>query len=629
MKRTVPPPQPRRNQPSDPPAPNAGVERWTLVLLAVGGLFWVLVGNGRGIGWVRWAIILAAGGVAFIPAVARPLSRRFSGREDVSHQRVRWTALALWIIASLYFITTAVLQDRDLFPKTHDDSSYWLGVQMLARGRLWMPGLPLPEFFDSFYILTRPVYCSIYFPGTALMFVATAWLHLPTWVMPVIASGAAVALLYLVLVELVDSSAAMLGALLMISLSWFRTYTILLMSQVPVLLLGLGVVYAWLRWRKHRRLGWMALLGVAAGWAAITRPVDALCFVLPAGFAVLLDLRKSPRPWIPIAVGFGGAIPFLCVQAVFDVGVTGSVLHTPYTTYLDRDQPGTGFGLRRFDPELRPQSDLPQKQAYYDWCRTYLVRHQPGDFLGPWVNPQQISPGVTRPAYLTMIADATAPARLLILLVPIGLMLLRDRRRAVLICTIPLFLGLYLLNPFFLEHYALPLAPAFILLILLGWRALPSVWPSWSESIRSAVGVMIVVAAVTNLWELNHWIAPAGQQVDDETFRSPVLRTINVDLPAASDLRRPAVILVRWHPGDNFFEEAVYNSDVPWPDEASIVRAHDLGVERDRKIVAYYAAHQPERTFYLFDARASSPIVELGRANHPDEVITKLAATHR
>jgi hypothetical protein len=47
--------------------------------------------------------------------------------------------------------------------------------------------------------------------------------------------------------------------------------------------------------------------------------------------------------------------------------------------------------------------------------------------------------------------------------------------------------------------------------------------------------------------------------------------------------------------------EPVYNVDVAWPDDARVIRAHDLGPERDRALFAYYARVSPDRAVYVYD----------------------------
>ena len=77
------------------------------------------------------------------------------------------------------------------------------------------------------------------------------------------------------------------------SLVWFRTVSFLVMSHVSMLLLGLLVVWAWLRWRGERRWGWALAIGVFSGWAAITRPVDALAYAIPVGLAMAANLTQT------------------------------------------------------------------------------------------------------------------------------------------------------------------------------------------------------------------------------------------------------------------------------------------------------------------------------------------------
>jgi hypothetical protein len=99
----------------------------------------------------------------------------------------------------------------------------------------------------------------------------------------------------------------------------------------------------------------------------------------------------------------------------------------------------------------------------------------------------------------------------------------------------------------------------------------------------------------------------------DRSFRDDVdeqpLQTINRALDALPN--EPALVLFRYTPQASYFYEPVYNTDVAWPDDARIVRAHDLGPAQNAKLFAYYASIQPQRTVYLYD-RASNTLVRLG-----------------
>lgn len=172
------------------PARDGRFQVTVLLLAAVGLLLWLAIGNGHGIGPVRWGLIACAAGIGCIPPVANGIARAFDRFRRPTARARQWTALIIGVAATSYLIFTAFGQGRDLFPKTNDDCSYLIGMQMLARGRLWMPPLAILDFFDSFHILVRPVYCSLYFPGAALLYVPTIWLDWPTYLMPTMVAGA-------------------------------------------------------------------------------------------------------------------------------------------------------------------------------------------------------------------------------------------------------------------------------------------------------------------------------------------------------------------------------------------------------------------------------------------------------
>lgn len=587
---------------------------WIIVLLGVGVAMWLWVErraavlHGHGLGPVRWLLSGAAAAAACLPAVRRAINHSLDRIREPSPQALERATVAISFAAACYFVFTAIYQGRDLFPKTHDEGSYVIGLRMLARGRLWMPQHLLADFFDTFYVLVRPVYASLYFPGTALLNVPGHWLGWPTWVMPVLMAGAVVGLVYRLFAELMDGVAGALAAMLLVSLSWYRMLSVLVFSQVPLLLLALLLIWAWLRWRRYGTTGWALAIGAFAGWAAIVRPLDALCYAAPVGVAILYDLRRfsSRRRFLTPVVMIVGAMPFLLLQLYFNHNVTGRLTETPYTFYLQRDQPGTSFGFHAYDPSDQPQSRLAQKRDYYAGFMTNAIReHQPDTFLQTWATKS-----------LPMLLETTLPVRFLIALVPIGLLGLTNARRLTLAASLPLFVVGYALNPFFLEHYAMAAAPAVLLLLLLGLKALAGAWPRWRDHVTTAGVMILATVTVMSLYEVNPVATALDRrgtkhlhEIDDETFRSPVLRAAR---DAEALVEKPAVILFRYSAGENVIEEPVYNTGVAWPDDALVIRAHDLG-ERNGEIYAYYAERQPNRMFYRFD-RATLVLTPLGRA---------------
>jgi hypothetical protein len=588
---------------------------WTVVLLGLGvGLFaWVewraSLLHGHGLGPVRWVLIGASAGLGLLPGVRRRVVSALDRIRRPSPRALEWATFGISVASTCYFVFTAFLQDRDLFPKTHDEGSYVIGLRMLARGRLWMPPHELADFFDTFYVIVKPVYASLYFPGTALLYAPGDWLQWPTWVMPVVAAGAVVGLVYRVVSDLIDGAAGALAALLVVSLSWYRMLSVLVFSQVPLLLMALLLVWAWLHWRRAGKAGWAVAIGVFAGWAAIVRPLDALCYASPVGLAILVDLRDRPitRRLIDPALVVLGAVPFLALQLYFNHGVTGRLTQTPYTYYLERDQPRTSFGFHAYDPALQPQSTLPQKRDYYrSFMANYIREHQPATFAMVWALKS-----------LPMLLDATLPARFLAVLVPVGLLGLTTAPRRALWATLPLFVVGYALNTFFLEHYAVAVIPAVLLSALLGLYSLADAWPRWRDPVLSAGALVLVATSLLSLYELNGLATALDAKdqrrlhaVDDETFHSDLLRFVHYKVEAA--VEKPAVVLFTYKPGVNVIEEPVYNTDAAWPDDAPVVRAHDLG-PRNAEIFDYYARRQPDRTFYRFD-RSTGTLTPLGRA---------------
>jgi hypothetical protein len=537
-----------------------------------------------------------------------PIARRWvrQGFEKICHPTAGQRAKAAWIIgllATLYLIFTGIWQGRDFVPKFHDEYMILLQMRMIAQGRLWMPQHPMADFFESFHIVVKPVYAGIYFPGAALMYVPSIWLGLPFWVLPAMASGAVIGLVYWLMSEWIDGLAGALAALMLLSLSTFRYLSLIVMQHTVMLLLGVGLLVVYLQWRKRRSWPWMAAMGVMIGWAAITRPLDALCFAVPVGLAVAMDLRGQHwRKWAATGLMIiACAAPFLQVQLVMNKGITGQYLKMPYRLYAEQYSPDWGLGFAPFDPNVRPKSTLLQKQIFYDQFDVpAATKHRPENIWPTWLHER-----------LPLIVKVCIPSSVMLVVVPVGLFELR-RRRWILLLIPACFIAGYVFFPYFMAHYCMVLAPALIMAVLLG----KLVVEKWVKRAEVSVFLTVGIAAlcVTRMPEVD-------SSIKDDAFNLPMMVYSQKYLPTL--VKRPALVLFTYHPGESIYAEPVYNESAAWPDDAEIIRAHDFGPERDRELIDYYARLQPNRHVYVLD-RGNLNLQYLGT---PAEVAKRLSAT--
>jgi hypothetical protein len=589
----------------------------TFVLLAGGCALWWTVGDHAGATPGRVLLLGVAAAIAVIPATRDLVERPLARVRNPSPRHRRWTMLAVFIASCFYILATALwTQHRELFPKLHDEHMHLLQIRMLAEGKLWSHAHPLADFFDTFYVMVRPVYAGVYFPGTTLMYVPSVWLGLDYWVLPLLVAGGCCAMLYRVTAELVDGEAGLLAALLLLSLKWFRHLALLVMSHTVLMLLGLGIIWAWLHWRRVRGaaadsaesrpraggdLGWAAIIGALGGWAAITRPLDALVYSIPVGVAMLARMYRDRVPPRRVAATLGiivaAAAPFLAVQVIKNFGTTGHPLRSPYTAYLHQVTPQMSYGFHTFDPAVRPQTNLQQAIDYYDEFIVPAAReHRPDRIITTWWHER-----------LPLLARATLPNRLLLVLLPAALLALpRARAAIVLAILLPLWVVAYAGFTFLLDWYGVLAAPGVIACVVLATaRAIPDAASAkWRAAVRTFLALAVIVLAVSALPEFDRRVVDGG-------FQSPVLTFVYEYMPR--EVTPPAVVLFRYRTGDMIHAEPVYNIDTVDPDDAPIIRAHDLGPERDRELFDYYAKHQPDRTIYLFD-RGPQPLIRLGTA---------------
>jgi hypothetical protein len=565
---------------------------------------WLLILHGDWGHTAHFRLLLISLAAAAIPPVRRLIWKPLARLRRPS-PLVGWAMTASVTIASALLLGRyAVTSGRDLFPSMHDEFQFLLQARMIAAGRLWMPGHPLVDFFDTFYVLIQPKYAPQSFPGAAIFFVPAIWLHVAPWMWAVGLTGITIGLFYRLIVELIDGLAALLGVILLGSLSLLHYVSTIVLAQTPAVLLGLAAIYCYLRFRR-RRTAWRGLaLGLLAGWMLITRPADALVFGLPMAVDFFLDIFRKPKvaaiqPWaVPVSAILAGVAPFVALQLIVNVNVTGQWLTTPFALYNQRDQPGLGYGFHPPDHPSNPITRVPQKRRYYRTSvAVYFADQTPA---GMWKSLTTLR--------LPTAIGVDLPQPMLAALLPIGILAWGRRRAWLLGAALPLFFALYAPYPLFATHYCIIAAPAVILSVLLAPKAISLAYPRLHRSAWTALAVFTVglpIAGPADTYAMKSALA----------FHNQALKKANDFQAGLIALGKPAVMLFRRSGELSLEAEPVYNLDVAWPDDAKVIRAHDRGRENWR-IFQYYARHGPDRAFYRFDeGHPDRPPVYLGMAS--------------
>ena len=401
-------------------------------------------------------------------------------------------------------------------------------------------------------------------------------------------TGAALGFFYLIVTELIDGVAGFLAVLIMIAVPIFRAVSLMLLSQPPMLLLGMLIIWSWLRWRESQAGKWATLIGIAGGCAAITRPLDALCFALPVAAAMLIALRGGGARHAvrTLALIFIGAMPFLALQAVQNVGVTARLSTFPSDLEVSRVYPAPMLGFHKIDWAHIPQPSLLEKRIFNAEVAYPAYRgHQPRRILRDWLDSR-----------LSTTVLATIPALLLVVMLPPALLGILDAGRLVMVSALVLFLIFYTFYVFYFYHYPLVVAPVVCLLIVIGSEQVILTWPRRREFLSAAMFLLIAGLSVVSLPEVQ-------PSIHDEWEAAEVVRADQI-LSHIADTR--ALVFVRYEPGCRIIQEPVYNTETAWPDDARVVRVHDRGVVLNNAVYRYYAQRQPDRMAYRYDRRTAS-----------------------
>jgi hypothetical protein len=149
-------------------------------------------------------------------------------------------------------------------------------------------------------------------------------------------------------------------------------------------------------------------------------------------------------------------MPFLALQGVFNVGITGSLWTTPFGFYNERDQPA--LASRHPDASRQPASVIVEKREFYNFSTM--------GFVGLYRDPR-MRPGILWQIRFGEAPEWLAPSLIMLALATLGAAGLRTRHRWLLFAIGPLFVVAYQWYPIYHPHYVIFALPALLLLIAL------------------------------------------------------------------------------------------------------------------------------------------------------------------
>jgi hypothetical protein len=548
------------------------------------------------------------------PVVAAPARAGAKGPARAAHAgRARWRAWRLlarrgWPLVAVAAIlgfaapATLALCLGVPAPEVHDEFSYLLAADTFARGRLTNPPHPCWVHFETFHVIQQPSYASKYPPaqglflalgqrvagaavagvwlGTAFMCAAIAWM-LRAWLPPRWAAlGAGLALAHWGIVG-----------------HWSQDYFGGAVAAGGGALL-LGAVR-----RLARRPRPYASLVLGAGLAILanSRPWEGLLFSVPALAVLVLHLVRPRATLRRTLVTLGPAALVLLAAAAwmlrYNHAVTGDALRLPYLEHEAQYAVHPLFLWQQPRPEPEYRHERIRRQ-HVEWeLGRYHAQRSPAGYAA--AQGHKLAAMSWR--YLGPVLWVPALASLWLL----G----RRWNRLAVACAGAMVIAC-MSSTFYASHYVAPMAGAVVHLVVEGLRALRARGRA-RRIVRAGAApllMLLVLAALAPQIVTHARRHRPGQ--DWGASRRDLERSV-----AANPGRH--LVLVSCQPGWPSTMEWVYNGAAP--DEQAVVFAHDLGAERNRELLAYYAG----RTVWRLTAGAGG--IRLERLAGPARGLPELA----
>ena len=459
-------------------------------------------------------------------------------------------------------------------PQGHDEFSYLLAADTFAHGRLTNPTHPMWMHFESFHIIEKPTYMSMYPPGQGMVLAIGQLLGHP-WIGQLLVTALMCSAVCWMLQGWLPATWALLGGVLIVLRLGIFGYW--LNGYWCASVAGLGgalVLGAWPRIKRRARIRHAVLMAIGLFILANSRPYEGFVLALPVAAAMsrwLLRQRGTSLRTSLLRV----VTPLIFVLAI-------AALTTGYYYYRVTGSPlRTGYQVNR---------TIYSRAAYFLWQGPGPVRAYDHRVMQDFYDREYDYYKVNRSVRGFLIHAETkiswfwrfflGPALTLPLLAFRWTM--RDRRMRFPLFALGVFIVGLALDNFFSPHYFAPGIALLYLVLLQSLRHL-RVW-QWHGKLVGSELVRAVPMICCAMALLRVTAVVAHAQIEPPYPRGNLQRAQIASY--LEHLPGRQLVIVRYSSNHDAHGEWVYNdADI---DGANVVWARDMGDSGNEELLRYF-----------------------------------------